>query len=61
MIEYTEAPPIAGESDVEREAKLEAARVTLEFRQRSTRRLDAGKQPIEESPLWGGERQETLW
>lgn len=54
-------PPIAGEADVERESKLDAERVTLEFRQKSTRRVDAGKQSIDDSPLFGGDRQQELF
>ena len=46
-------PPIAGSADREREVSLEAARVTLEYRQQSNKRLDNGKAPIGESPLFG--------
>lgn len=52
-------PPDA--ADTEREAKLDAERVTLEFRQKSTKRLDAGRRSIEDSPLFGGERQEEMF
>ena len=54
-------PPIAGDADVEREAKLEAERATLEFRQRSQKRLDAGRVPILESPLFDGPAQGDLF
>ena len=57
----TDAPPIAGEADTEREAKLDAERATLEYRQRSTKRLDAGRVPIGESPLFGGSAQGGLF
>ena len=49
------------EADIEREAKLDAERCTLQFAQASTRRLDCGKRPIEESPLFGGSKQEELF
>ena len=51
MTEYNR-PPIAGAADMERESRLDAERVTLEFASKSTRRLDAGKQPISDSPLF---------
>jgi len=54
-------PPIAGDADVEREAKLEAERATLEFRQRSQKRLDSGRAPILESPLFDGPAQGDLF
>jgi len=54
-------PPIAGTADPERESKFDAARVTLEFAQKSTRKLDAGRQPITDSPLFGGPSQSTLF
>ena len=54
-------PPIAGSADVERESRLAAERVSLEFRQRSTRKLDAGKVPILESPLFDGRAQGDLF
>jgi hypothetical protein len=50
-----------GEADVEREARLDAERVGLEFRQKSAKRLDAGRKPIEESPLFGGPAQGDLF
>jgi hypothetical protein len=54
-------PPIAGDADIEREAKLEAERATLEFRQQSRKRLDAGRAPILESPLFDGPAQGDLF
>lgn len=47
--------------DGERESRLDAKRVTLEFGQKSTKRLDRGKQPIDESPLFGGPAQSDLF
>lgn len=47
--------------DLEYSSRLDAERVTLEFRTKSTRRLDAGKLPIEESPLFGGPAQRELF
>jgi hypothetical protein len=52
---------LKGQADTEREARIEAERVTLEFAQKSTRRLDAGRRPIEESPLFGGDAQASLF
>lgn len=49
------------DADPERAAKLDAERVTLEFRTKSKRRLDAGKKEIEDSPLFGGSRQKGLF
>jgi hypothetical protein len=57
----TLAPPIAGRADMEREARLDAERVTLEFGQKSARRLDSGRKPITESPLFGGPAQGGLF
>jgi hypothetical protein len=54
-------PPIAGEADREYESRLEAERITLEFATKSSRRVDAGKRPITESPLFGGPAQGELF
>lgn len=54
-------PPIAGTADPEWESRLDAERVTLELKQKSTRRVDTGRKPIDESPLFGGERQGGLF
>lgn len=56
-----DAPPIAGEADLEWESRIEAERLTWELKQKSTRRIDAGKQPIEDSPLFGGPAQGGLF
>lgn len=40
---------------------IQAERVTLEFGSSSTKKLDCGKQSIEDSPLFGGERQKGLF
>jgi hypothetical protein len=47
--------------DPEHVSRIEAQRVTLEFGSRSRRRVDAGRRPIEESPLFGGPAQEDLF
>lgn len=57
----TGAPPIPGAADVEYSTRLDAARVTLQFGVKSTKRLDAGRRSIEDSPLFGGERQSSLF
>ena len=54
-------PPISGEADMEFSAKIEAERTTLEFRQKSAKPLDAGRKPIQESPLFGGPAQGGLF
>jgi hypothetical protein len=45
------APPIACQADREYESRIDAERVTAEFKTKSTRRLDAGRKPITESLL----------
>jgi hypothetical protein len=42
-------------------AETTGGMLTLEFRQRSTKRVDRGRLPIEESPLWGGAAQGGLF
>jgi hypothetical protein len=54
-------PPIAGEADPEYQTRLDANRVTAEFGVKSARPLDAGKKPITDSPLFGGEAQGNLF
>ena len=54
-----EAPPIAGEADVEHETRLEAERCTWEFR--LALRPQASQQPIDELPLFGGRYQGELF
>jgi hypothetical protein len=49
------------EHDPEFAARLDAERVTLEFATKSTKKLDAGKRPIEESPLFGGPAQKEMF
>ena len=48
-------------ADTEYKTRIEAERCTREFAQPSTRRLDAGKEPIDQSPLFGGAKQQTLF
>ena len=52
---------LQGNADMERESKLDAERVTWEFATKSNKKLDRGRRPIEESPLFGGEKQESLF
>lgn len=47
--------------DPEHYSRIEAERITREFATKSTRRIDVGKEPIEDSPLFGGERQGGLF
>ena len=45
----------------EQAARLEAERLTWEYRSRSTRRLDRGRKPITDSPLFGGPSQGEMF
>lgn len=49
------------ESDPEYHSRIDAARVTLEMKHKSTRRLDAGRESIDSSPLFGGDKEEKLF
>lgn len=57
----TGSPELLGEADTEWGHRIDAERVTLQFSVRSTRKLDTGKLPIDESPLFGGRRQQSLF
>lgn len=59
--DYEQRPEIAGEADTEYQTRIEAQRVTLQFGQKSNRRLDSGKCSMEDSPLMGGPRQGDLF
>lgn len=59
--EIDAAAELAGGADREYASRIDAERVTLQFARKSTRRLDTGKVPIEESPLFGGPRQTSLF
>lgn len=61
MSTETEAPPIAGAADVEFKSRIDAEAVTAEFATKSARRLDAGRAPITDSPLFGGPAQGSLF
>ena len=52
---------LTGESDLEYSSRLDAKRVTAEFNTRSRRRTDGGRTSIEDSPLFGGQRQKGLF
>lgn len=52
-------PPIAAESDPEYQTRIEAERVTAEFRVSIT--PQAPQRAIEDLPLFGGERQGELF
>jgi hypothetical protein len=54
-----EIPPIAGEADTERESRLDAERVTWEFR--SARAPQRPQKAVEDLPLFGGERQKEMF
>jgi len=51
----------AGVPDPEYQSRIDAQRVSAEFAQKSARPLDAGKQPITDSPLFGGVAQGNLF
>lgn len=46
--------------DAKKRDQVEGQRLTAEFATKSPQRLDAGKLPIEYSPLFGGHRQKEL-
>ncbi len=48
-------------ADAEYNARLDAQRVTLEMRSKSPRRVDGGRLPMDESPLFGGRKQADLF
>jgi hypothetical protein len=52
-------PPIAGEADMEWTSRIDAERVTAEFRVSKT--PTAPQAAIEDLPLFGGERQGDLF
>lgn len=54
------APELAAVPDPEYGTRIDADRCTLQFGARG-RRLDLGKRSIEDSPLFGGERQSGLF
>lgn len=47
-------------ADPEYQTRIDAERCTLEFSRGKGKRLDSGKEPIECSPLFGGQRQGML-
>lgn len=53
-------PPIAGEADMEYESRIQAAQCTVAFSAKLGN-LDCGKEPIEHSPLFGGNPQGELF
>lgn len=48
-------------ADSEYSTRLDAERATLELERKSPRRADAGRESIEDSPLFGGNRQGRLF
>lgn len=48
-------------ADPEHRTRIDAERVTLELKQKSARKADAGQRPIAESPLFGGPAQGSLF
>lgn len=54
------APELAAVADPEYSSRIEAQRVTLQFGARG-KRLDRGRVPITESPLFGGPAQSSLF
>lgn len=56
-----ESGNLQAQPDPEYKPRIDAERVTWELRTKSTRRLDAGRQSIEDSPLFGGQRQQGLF
>ncbi len=56
---HHEAPPISGDADLEYESRIEAARVTAEFRVGITPRKP--QESIDDLPLFGGPRQKEMF
>lgn len=56
---HNEVPPIAGAADLEYGSRIEAARVTAEFRVGITPRKP--QESIDELPLFGGPRQQEMF
>lgn len=52
--------PLAARPDREHMARIDAQRCTLEFAQKLPR-ADSGARPMDESPLFGGQRQASLF
>ena len=48
-------------ADPEYATRIDAQRVTLEFATGSTKRVDSGRECIEDSPIFGGSRQLDLF
>ena len=57
----TEPPPLFAEADREYQQRIDADRATALLKQKSARRVDAGKESIEDSPLFGGPRQGDMF
>ena len=55
------AAALKGEADREYQARIDADRATALLKQKSARRVDAGKESIEDSPLFGGPRQGDMF
>jgi hypothetical protein len=56
-----EADALHGSADPEHGSRLDAERVTAEFATKSARRVDAGRKPITDSPLFGGPSQGEMF
>ena len=52
---------LKAEADSEYSTRIDAERITWEFASPSTRHLDAGRESINESPLFGGKMQMELF
>jgi hypothetical protein len=55
------ANALAAEVAPEYQSRIDAERVTAEFKTPSQRPIDAGKKCIEDSPMFGGERQKGMF
>ena len=52
---------LAGSGDPEYSSRIDAQRVTWEISSKSARKLDAGRRPISDAPLFGGPAQKGLF
>ena len=60
MANLKERPPIEGRSD-DYDASVRGDQLTAELKSASRKRLDAGHEPIVDSPLFGGRRQKEMF
>lgn len=58
---FTEQAAAMQASFTQQAREIEGQRLTLEFATPSTKRIDSGRKSIEDSPLFGGDRQGSMF